>query len=277
MAVFYVSSVNGNDANDGTTKALAKATINGASGIIAGSAFAAGDTLRIDAAHVETFTVDTTIALPGTETNVNILISINWTPDTFLRASAAQLETTAAGNDLFISGSYIAHGIYWKTADRLRHEFASQLVVLNDSTIEASGVIRFATSSGRASARMVDVEVIAHGNTAVIGSADNGHIEWINGPNNRSKYTRDGSQPATSFGVGNRQMHWSVVGVDLTSITTTLFGVSIGAVDVTLKNCSLAAGVSFMSSPTVPRNFGSMVNCDDGTGNKLYRTEILAI
>ena len=77
---WYVSSVNGNDGNSGLSKALAKATVDGGSGILS-TAIAAGEELRMDAAHSESWAANRTLNWPGTQEDPLVIISIDWTPD----------------------------------------------------------------------------------------------------------------------------------------------------------------------------------------------------
>jgi hypothetical protein len=90
MAIYYVDLLNGNDANNGTTFALRKKTVNSLSGTAL-----SGDTIRVmkssDATSIgsATWSNSTTITLP-TAINATISLSENasWTPSTNITKSS---------------------------------------------------------------------------------------------------------------------------------------------------------------------------------------------
>lgn len=106
MAIFYVRSTDGNDANNGSTWALAKATLAGAA-----SASAAGDTIYVSQAHAETQASAMTITLPGTIASPSYVICANDSaePPTAV-ATTATVSTTGASN-LDIKGHCYVYGI----------------------------------------------------------------------------------------------------------------------------------------------------------------------
>jgi len=91
MATKWLSSVNGSDSNDGSTKALAKSTWAGAIGVMS-----AGDTLNVDSANSEPYAAHKTLSFPGTIASPCIIISINWTTEAYEQATTSQLYTTGS-------------------------------------------------------------------------------------------------------------------------------------------------------------------------------------
>lgn len=100
MANIYIRSTDGSDSDNGTTWALAKATINGAAGIDA-----AGDTYYVSSAHAESTASSVTWALAGTNASpVKILgVSDAAEPPTALATGAT--ITVTGSNALTLNGS----------------------------------------------------------------------------------------------------------------------------------------------------------------------------
>lgn len=102
MANIYVRSSDGNDADNGSTWALAKASVAGASG--AASIESAGDDILLAAGHSETYAANTTIALTGAQGTPTRIICVDDTgnPEPPTAASTgAVIETTGASNLIF--------------------------------------------------------------------------------------------------------------------------------------------------------------------------------
>lgn len=106
MATLYTRSTDGSDADNGTTWALAKATIAGVSAIDA-----AGDRIWISQAHAETSAAAISFAGAGTNASPTQLLCGNDAaePPTAL-ATTASVTTTGAYN-ISISGSVYGYGI----------------------------------------------------------------------------------------------------------------------------------------------------------------------
>jgi len=272
---WYVSSVNGSDASDGLSKANAKATVDGASGLFS-TAFAAGETLRIDSAHNETWAADHTLAWPGTSENPNIIISIDWTPDTYLKATVRQLYTTGVGNEINWDGATKSYGMFYESS----HDF-----LLNDNitiTYMENGTVKIAAGTGAlrigsadANVEFVDVEFNSGSTGSAIEIPASVIFVWRNGPNNNSKFTTDGNENEL-FGLeGSDHGLVKVIGVDLTAVAVQLvLGTSLRAREIDFVNCSLPVGTTIVSSITnATAGHVAVLNCDDGTGNDLHRTE----
>lgn len=100
----YVRSTDGNNTDDGSTWALAKATIAGATGT-------AGETIYVSQAHAETQATGLTITFSGTPANPNVVLCGNdaASPPTADATSATVSTTSQAG--ISIAGSAIVKGI----------------------------------------------------------------------------------------------------------------------------------------------------------------------
>lgn len=101
MATYYVSSADGSDADNGTTWALAKATIAGALAV----ATADGDVIFVDSAHAETSGASTAITWNVATANAHVaIISVNRNGSTttghsgWLAGATATVGTAAAFN-----------------------------------------------------------------------------------------------------------------------------------------------------------------------------------
>lgn len=106
MAYIYVRSADGDDGDNGTTWALAKATVAGADAIDS-----AGDTIAIASTHSESTASAITLSLAGTDAAPTQLLSVNdgAEPPTALAAGAA--IATTGGNNLTFNGSAYIYGI----------------------------------------------------------------------------------------------------------------------------------------------------------------------
>lgn len=105
MANLYVRSTDGSDTDNGTTWALAKATIVGAAGIDA-----AGDVINVSGSHAGSFTTAQTLNLAGTLANPVMVIGANdgAEPPT---AEAAASETITNNNAYTINGAVRWRGV----------------------------------------------------------------------------------------------------------------------------------------------------------------------
>lgn len=107
MAIIYLRSTDGSDADNGSTWALAKATLTGAY-----AAAAAGDTIYVSQAHAETFAGNITFASPNNIASPVKVICVNDAaePPTTL-ATGASFTATATGVNFILSGSYYMYGL----------------------------------------------------------------------------------------------------------------------------------------------------------------------
>jgi hypothetical protein len=112
MAVFYVRSTDGNDADNGTTWALAKATLAGALAIAA-----AGDRIWVSQVHAETQASTMSLASPGTSAlPCEILCGNDSAQPPTSKASSATISTTGAFSISFTGHAY-CYGITFNAAN----------------------------------------------------------------------------------------------------------------------------------------------------------------
>lgn len=113
MADIYLSSVDGNDADDGSTWALAKATLAAAL-----TAAGAGGRVFVDHSHAETTASPITLASPGTGDSPSQILCVDRTgnpePPTAL-ATTATVASTGVGDTLLFTGSAYCYGISFFT------------------------------------------------------------------------------------------------------------------------------------------------------------------
>lgn len=105
MANIYVRSTDGSDADDGSTWALAKATLAGASVIDA-----AGDSIWLSQVHAESSATVQTIPFAGTKANPVKVIAGNDAAAPPTATATASVSTTGA-NAITLSGSAYFYGI----------------------------------------------------------------------------------------------------------------------------------------------------------------------
>ena len=111
MATIYLRSADGSDSNDGSTKALAKASLQAAM-------TAAGSGGRVLAAsdHSESIAAPTVLTSPGTQASPQEILSINWSTDA-LEAGASFVTTDSS--HLYLEGSFLCNGWTFFAGSRL--------------------------------------------------------------------------------------------------------------------------------------------------------------
>lgn len=274
MAVYYLSSVNGND-GDGLSKANAKTTYAAAIALLS-----AGDTIRIDSAHSESIAAGQILTFPSnTNAAPNKVISIDWTPDTYLRAPNSQFTITDSGADIQIVGTVLHYGVYYTAADDILVITPGNLNEFTDSTLSLTGtasLFKVGSNNGGVTVKLFDTELIFVSGGDGIQPNGTLHFEWHNGPNNRSKLTQTGTIMSWLFREVMRSAVVKISGVDLSVVSSVIFrgaGGDTGWAEFSAKNCLLHASVSLTAGITQVQNNASMVGCDVAGGD-LYRTEI---
>lgn len=126
MATKYLRSTDGNDADDGSTWALAKALTSALA-----SSMAAGDIGYMSQAHSESSASAVTITFPGTLANPNYLLCGDDAaePPT-ASATAGKIATTGASN-ITMNGSVVTNGVQFQ-AGSAASNFAN--IFINDSS-----------------------------------------------------------------------------------------------------------------------------------------------
>jgi len=106
MATLYVRSTDGSDADNGTTWALAKATLAGVSAIDA-----AGDTIYVSQNHAESTAGTVTFAGAGTNASPVKLICGNDAAGPPTAVAATATVTTTGANTITLNGALYCYGI----------------------------------------------------------------------------------------------------------------------------------------------------------------------
>lgn len=155
MANIYVRSTDGSDADNGSTWALAKATLAGAAAIAV-----AGDTVYVSQAHSESNTSNLTLTWAGTLANPVKVYCVNDAaePPTALATTAAIVKT--GGASITIDGSVYSYGVGYTS----------------------NGSLQFGTGStaGRVIQIFEACTLRADGQFNMPGSSDAGMLEFIN-------------------------------------------------------------------------------------------------
>lgn len=109
MANIYVRSTDGNDADDGSTWALAKAKLVGAAAIDA-----AGDNIYVSQAHSETTGSAVTLSFAGTASNPVKVICVNDAAEPPTAVAATALMATTGASTITIGGCVYVYGIEFR-------------------------------------------------------------------------------------------------------------------------------------------------------------------
>ncbi len=165
MANIYVRSTDGSDADNGSTWALAKATVAGALAVAA-----AGDTIYVSHVHAETQASAMTWTSPGTAASPALILCVNdgAEPPTAL-ATTATVTTTGTNAIVFGAGYAYVYGIIFSAATGS----SSASIVWNVAASwwrHEACAFRLATTSSNGSIG-AGVSGTSHNNNAV---------EWVN-------------------------------------------------------------------------------------------------
>lgn len=274
----YVRSTDGNNADNGTTWALAKATLAGADAIDA-----AGDTIYVSQAHAESTVGSLTFNLAGTSASPTKVIGGNdgAEPPTAL-STAPTVTANTSGGAITVNGNVYCYGLTFIAGT----SSGNPVVALGGSSAVqryescnfqlagtgGSGVIR--PNAGQLSAvfwKNCNVKFAAAGQGL---NVNGGYFNW-----NGGGFVAGGTNPTTLFSAYNvgaaagSGVNVLVENVDFTNMGT---GVDLttppsAGVVVTFRNCKLPAA---WSGSLVHTGFTSgaqgraqMFNCDNGATN----------
>lgn len=281
MANIYVRSSDGSDGDNGSTWALAKATITGAAAIDS-----AGDDIFLSSSHAESTASAVTVNLAGTPSSPVRIISANDSAEPPTTATAGASITTTGSNSLTIRGSAYFYGITFSGASGA----VNAGIVLNDigsanaRQIYESCVFR---APGTGSSAWLGVNSTISSNsdpnwtkwincTARFGRAAGGilslcgHFIWEGGG------IESGGTALTTalFAAPNsgRPLIVSMMGLDLSELgaACSLFTASAAALQVcTVANCKLPASWSggLVTGTKKAQGRYSMYNCDNADTN----------
>lgn len=154
MAILYVRSTDGNDSDNGSTWALAKATLGAAI-----TAASAGDTIYVSHQHAETFTTSQSWTLSDVASNPIYVICVNDSaePPTASATSATITNITTSSSVTIIGNAYfygitIGTGVTSGTGNMTFGSNTDSRLVFEDCgldllTTNANAQFRFGTSS----------------------------------------------------------------------------------------------------------------------------------
>jgi len=284
MANIYVRSTDGNDADDGSTWALAKATLVGALAIATNA-----DTIWVSDAHAETQTGSMTLTCP-TSAGLKILCGDDAAEPPTALATTATVTTTTSGS-MTVNGFAYIYGITFScgtaanstnlaiaTGASLNHGFVLEncgLFILSTS----SSFIRFGIggggATGHASVHLRNpIFKTAHGSNAIQLRAAKVTIDGA---------SMDAASVALSFMFtwlsGTNALPTGPVIVEASdfsggaSALIALVNVAVNnPVELVLRNCKLHASTT-VTTGTNPGPGGPVVileNCDSGDTNYKY-------
>lgn len=281
MANIYVRSTDGNNADNGSTWALAKATLGGAAAIDA-----AGDNIYLSSAHNEAASAGATLAFAGTLASPVKVISVNdgAAPPTATLAGA--IVSTTGANTIIITGSCFISKVHFKPGVDggnlngayvlISNTNAFHSIHLKDCEItynstNANGFLYHGASSSNNSTGLLTLEnvTVKFGATAGKYYQSNGRLVVRGGG-------LHASGPAITLVlalvVGNHKASAHFDGVDLSSAATAADLVSqvSGGSHVIFRNCKLPASWSgnlVKAGDMQPGAVVEMHNCDSGNTN----------
>lgn len=287
MAILYVRSTDGDNADDGSTWALAKATLAGAF-----TAAGAGDTIYVSQAHAETQASAMTLTSPGTAASPVKVICVNDSaaPPTAL-ATTATVSTTGNSSISFGSQYTYVYGITFQSGSGgnatainvltaapgwLRFE-GCKLALISTG----NGSLLFGTSGGTPIAARLDLinTILAFAGTGQTVNVRSAHVTW-----RATASALGGSAVPTTLltPVASTFGEWVVEGVDLSAAGSgkNLVTVANAAVQrVLFRDCKLGASVA-ITTGTVSGPNGvrvEAINCDSADTNyRLFRQDVFA-
>lgn len=277
MAVFYLRSTTGSDANDGTTWALAKATLAGAFAIAS-----AGDTIYVSHAHAETQATSMVLTSPGTAAAPVNIICVNdgAEPPTTL-ATTATVTTTSNSSISFENYAYYygitfsagtginAANVRWAQAGVSYAHYMHKCKLILGTTSTANEIGVGIATTGRARHITFDDTSVKFANTAQQVSVRSCRFIW---KNTSAPLDATGSIPNTfihpcaSNGFpSNVLLH----GVDFSALTSgkALINLGLSGPSVThIRNCKLSTTASLTTSSITEIGSQNLYvdNCNSG-------------
>lgn len=248
MTDYYLRSTDGSDADDGSTWALAKATIANIATLDA-----AGDRILVSQAHAESTAANISIALAGTTTSPTQVICCNdgAEPPTTL-ATSATITSSASNGAITFAGSAYVYGI----------TFIAGAGTNNNPVIQCGGSsglwqrfenCKFQLATGGASSGVI----------RGLPSNAAGLVEWINC---EVKFAAVGQSITSVDGF----LHWNGGGITAggtspTNLISSLSaGAAVGGARLVIENCDFSAGSSTMNMLNVQTPYAYVVvfrNC----------------
>jgi len=271
VAVIYLSSVDGSDVDDGSTWALAKATMAAAL-----TAAGAGGTVYVDSAHAESATGTKNLASPGTAASPCIVLSVDRTgnpePPTTLLVGAS-VATTTSSPTITITGYSYYYGITFRPGNAATSGILNVTTnALGRNVFDACTFVSAGTPTwnigATASVAAGDIDFISCTfNTTTILNIGSGRV-WFLGGSWSTAFPTTGFQSAST-----RHSHVHVNGMDLSGLGSgkNLVNVAQGSGAFDFNNCKLGSSVSITTGTAIlPGVFVTVVNCDSADTNYRY-------
>ena len=270
MADVFVSSAKGGGGDDGTTWANAFLTFAQATGA------AAGSRIVLDSAHSESLAGAIWTFTNGVDTNPIIVMSslVDSSPPSYLKAPSVQVTHTSAS--IAVRNSCKFFGVFF-LADDKEIDFragSTHYCMFDDSVLEINANEQFFIGNDGSLVYLKNTEVnfSLGGSNTTFRFVGNSTFIWEGG-----LLSRTGTVPSAMFGLFNGTNVAQIIGVNLIAqdnSTALVNAASGGAAIINFSGCQLHSSVS-LSTGTMQRagNRITMSECDDGTGNELFRFE----
>lgn len=277
MADFYIRSADGSDADDGTTWALAKATLAGAEAV----PWVSGDRWFVSDAHAQTGAAAITIDLPATAPGVMVLCGDDVAEPPTTLTTTATVTTTGASAMTFTGYGYI-YGLTFACGNganaanlNMPAATASPIDIVFESCafqLNGTGGTNV-LSIGYSDNTSEDNCSVVFKNCSIKFSATNQFIALRTARGHISGLTLDsaGSTPTTLFGTTSATSGRHVIeNSDLSGEAFTNL-ISCGAAaptTVIFRNCKLPAAVTITTGTFLAGGVVVILdNCDSGDTN----------
>lgn len=278
MANIYVRSTDGNNADDGSTWALAKATIAGAAAVDA-----AGDTIFLSDAHAESTAGAVAITLAGSQASPSRLLCGDDAAEPPTTIAATATITTTGANGITVSGWLYCYGVAFYcgtggTSASVILCFVSgdtqtfegcEFRIVNTGSSTAAIQCESDAAGAPGNLRWIDCDVrFAHANQGI--RLERSTFEWRGG-----SILSGGTSPSNLFLVGgssSRGVSAMVDGVDLSNGASTMnlvAGAQARAAKFVFRNCKMPGSWSgsLLSGTIGNATRAEMYNCDSADTN----------
>jgi hypothetical protein len=275
MANWYLKSTTGSDANNGTTWALAKATIQGIQG-----SESPGDTIYVSQAHSEDTAASNFFNFGGlTNASVRIICAQDNAEPPVSSTTGASVYIHTANSEMQINGSFYAYGMrmvntgtatcsIWLHNGATSCQFWENCTFeLNSSTANVLFLNAVDTSSGDITFRNTNLKFGAA--TSFI-KTQNDKFTWEGGGFLAGTTSPDGLFEMVTFKYADIQL----TGVDFSQLSTNFYLVSgLGSGKMVLRDCKMPAGWAgdFYSGALSFAFRGELYNCYSGATNLKLR------
>lgn len=281
MAILYVRSTDGSDADTGATWLLAKATLAGAF-----AAAAAGDTIYVSQVHAETQATAMTLTSPGTAASPCTVLCANDAVEPPTALATTGTITTTGNSAISFAGFAYVYGITFTCGSGVVNASINFIAATPWWYRFEACSLGFNSSAGSAAligigdfAAGVDDSLLEFHNTKVAFTSVGQSIR----PRSRFKWTGTATAitgatlPTTLFlptgtSVGALQ---EITGVDLSALGAAKNLVNLGTamyISFQFTDCKLGSSITFITGTIAGPGSGEVrvVNCDSADTNHRY-------